>query len=125
MITIEPLLEVSEPWVRHRFVGESAGAGYWRARCHVEARTRELHEHAAVMVAASISFTLLAVAGLGFLGLGVQPPGAEWGAMLTDGRTYIVNTSLVILVPGLAIFLAALAANLVGDALRDALDPNR
>lgn len=78
-----------------------------------------------VMVAASVSFTLLAVAGLGFLGLGVQPPDAEWGAMLTDGRTYIVNRPLVILIPGLAIFLAALSANLVGDALRDALDPNR
>jgi peptide/nickel transport system permease protein len=78
-----------------------------------------------VMAAASVSFTLLGAAGLGFLGLGVQPPGAEWGAMLTDGRTYIINRPLVVIVPGLAIFLSALSANLVGDALRDTLDPNR
>lgn len=76
-----------------------------------------------VMSSVSLGFVLLIVAGLGFLGLGVPPPDAEWGAMLSDATTYIVSRPVVVLAPGLAIFLTALAANLTGDALRDAFDP--
>jgi peptide/nickel transport system permease protein len=76
-----------------------------------------------VMASISLGFVLLIVAGLGFLGLGVPPPDAEWGAMLSDASTYIVSRPMVVIAPGLAIFLTALAANLTGDALRDAFDP--
>jgi len=66
---------------------------------------------------------ILAAAGLGFLGLGVQEPQAEWGAMLGAARQFIFADSRLILVPGVAIFLAVVAFNLLGDGLRDALDP--
>jgi len=60
---------------------------------------------------------------LGFIGLGVQPPTAEWGAMTADGRDFILNQWWVSTFPGLAIFFAVMAFNLLGDGLRDALDP--
>ncbi|MBI3967128.1 MAG: ABC transporter permease [Chloroflexi bacterium] len=67
---------------------------------------------------------ILVAAGLGFLGLGVQPPTPEWGSMLGEGRNYIFSNPNVATFPGVAIFLAVLAFNLIGDGLRDALDPN-
>ncbi|MGQ0571582.1 MAG: ABC transporter permease [Armatimonadota bacterium] len=78
-----------------------------------------------LIVQASLSFggAILAAAYLGFLGLGVQLPTAEWGAMLSKARVYLRTAPHVVLFPGLAIFLTVLACNLVGDGLRDALDP--
>lgn len=70
-----------------------------------------------------ISSAILDTAALGFLGLGVQPPLAEWGTMLGSGRSYFYNAPYIILFPGLAITLTVLAFNLFGDGLRDALDP--
>lgn len=70
-----------------------------------------------------ISSAILDAAALGFLGLGVQPPLAEWGTMLGSGRSYFYNAPYIILFPGLAITLTVLAFNLFGDGLRDALDP--
>jgi ABC-type dipeptide/oligopeptide/nickel transport system permease subunit len=67
--------------------------------------------------------TLLTAAGLGFLGLGVQQPTPEWGAMLGEGRAYIFSNPNLATFPGLAIFLTVLGFNLMGDGLRDALDP--
>lgn len=80
---------------------------------------------APVIVQATLSLgsTILVAAGLGFLGLGVQPPTPEWGAMLGEGRQYIFSASYMATFPGLAIFLAVLGFNLLGDGLRDALDP--
>jgi len=72
----------------------------------------------------NMGVTILVAAGLGFLGLGVQPPTAEWGTMLGDGRAYIFSSSYMATFPGLAIFFAVLGFNLLGDGLRDALDPN-
>jgi peptide/nickel transport system permease protein len=72
----------------------------------------------------NVGVTILVAAGLGFLGLGVQPPTAEWGTMLGEGRQYILNSSYMATFPGLAIFFAVLGFNLLGDGLRDALDPN-
>jgi peptide/nickel transport system permease protein len=72
----------------------------------------------------NVGVTILVAAGLGFLGLGVQPPTAEWGTMLGEGRQYILNSSYMATFPGLAIFCAVLGFNLLGDGLRDALDPN-
>ncbi|MCP4691805.1 MAG: ABC transporter permease [Desulfobacterales bacterium] len=66
---------------------------------------------------------ILYAAGLGFLGIGVQPPTPEWGTMLGSGRNYLFNAPHVATFPGLAIFLAVLGFNLLGDGLRDALDP--
>ena len=66
---------------------------------------------------------ILVAAGLGFLGLGVQQPTPEWGSMLGFGRTFIFSDPLLVVFPGLAIFGAVLAFNLLGDGLRDALDP--
>jgi len=66
---------------------------------------------------------LLAISGLNFLGLGVQPPTAEWGAMLNDGRPFLRSAPQLMIYPGVAISLAVMAFNLLGDGLRDALDP--
>jgi peptide/nickel transport system permease protein len=66
---------------------------------------------------------ILATAGLSFLGLGSQPPTADWGSMLATGRQFVILSPHVVLLPGLAIFVIVLALNLIGDALRDLLDP--
>ncbi len=66
---------------------------------------------------------ILFAAGLGFLGIGVQPPTPEWGAMLGSGRSYLFNAPHVATFPGMAIFFAVLGFNLAGDGLRDILDP--
>lgn len=80
---------------------------------------------APVIVQATLNLgsAILVAAGLGFLGLGVQPPTAEWGTMLGEGRQYIFRAPALTTLPGLAIFAAVLAFNLFGDGLRDALDP--
>ncbi len=69
------------------------------------------------------STAILDAAALGFLGLGVQPPSAEWGAMLASARDYIDNAWWIVTMPGVAILITVLAINLLGDGLRDALDP--
>lgn len=66
---------------------------------------------------------ILTAAGLGFLGLGVKPPTPEWGTMLGEGQTYLFSSWYIATFPGIAIFLAVMAFNLLGDGLRDALDP--
>lgn len=76
-----------------------------------------------VRVALDMAGIILSAAGLGFLGLGAQPPAPEWGAMISDGRTYILDHWWVAAMPGIAIFLVSLAFNFLGDGLRDVLDP--
>jgi len=66
---------------------------------------------------------ILTAAGLGFLGLGVKPPTPEWGTMLGEGQTYLFSSWYIATFPGIAIFLSVMAFNLLGDGLRDALDP--
>jgi peptide/nickel transport system permease protein len=68
---------------------------------------------------------ILTAAGLGFLGLGAQPPLPDWGAMISAGRRYILDHWWVATMPGLAIFIVSLGFNLLGDGLRDVLDPKR
>jgi peptide/nickel transport system permease protein/oligopeptide transport system permease protein len=70
-----------------------------------------------------VSTAILETSALGFLGLGVQPPFAEWGSMLGSGRGYFYNAPHIVLFPGIAITVTVLAFNLFGDGLRDALDP--
>lgn len=76
-----------------------------------------------VQTSLMMGMAILFSAGLGFLGIGVQPPTPEWGTMLGSGRAYIFNAPHVATFPGIAIFLAVLSFNLLGDGLRDALDP--
>ena len=76
-----------------------------------------------VQGALGISDGMLEAAGLGFLGLGAQPPMPEWGAMLADAREFISAAPWIMMMPGLAILVTVLCINLVGDGLRDALDP--
>lgn len=76
-----------------------------------------------VRVTLDMAGIILAAAGLGFLGLGAQPPSPEWGAMISEGRRFILDHWWVATMPGLAIFTVSLAFNLLGDGLRDVLDP--
>jgi peptide/nickel transport system permease protein len=76
-----------------------------------------------VQATMSISMLILQAAGLSFLGMGVQPPRPEWGAMLNEAREFMRVAPYLMIFPGLAIVLSALSFNLVGDGLRDALDP--
>jgi peptide/nickel transport system permease protein len=71
----------------------------------------------------NIATAILSAAALGFLGLGAQPPLPEWGTMLSQGRVYLMVAPHVTLYPGLAIVLSVLSLNMIGDGLRDALDP--
>ncbi len=71
-----------------------------------------------------IATAIIEAAALGFLGLGAQPPTPEWGLMLTNGRAFLLNAPWAMIFPGVAIFLTTLAFNLVGDGVRDALDPS-
>ena len=71
----------------------------------------------------SFSNAILDAAALGFLGMGAQPPTPEWGTMLAEAREFILRAWWVVTFPGLAILLTVLAINLMGDGLRDALDP--
>jgi peptide/nickel transport system permease protein len=76
-----------------------------------------------VRVTLDMAGIILTAAGLGFLGLGAQPPSPEWGAMIAAGRAYVLDQWWVAAGPGLAIFVVSLAFNLLGDGLRDVLDP--
>ena len=73
----------------------------------------------------NMSGIMLTAAGLGFLGLGAQPPSPEWGAMTSAGRRFMIDSWWVVTMPGMAILLVALAFNLFGDGLRDMLDPRQ
>lgn len=100
---------------------EALGAG------HTGVFLRHLLPHvvpaAVVLATLDVGALILAFAGLSFLGLGAQPPTPEWGAMLNEGRTYFLSAPRVMLVPGAALSLLVLAFNILGDGLRDALDP--
>ena len=76
-----------------------------------------------VRVSLDMAGVILIAAGLGFLGLGVAPPQPEWGAMVSEGRTQILEQWWVCTYPGIAIFIVSLGFNLIGDGLRDVLDP--
>jgi len=100
---------------------QAAGAPTWRILLrHVLANSLS-----PIVVAATldVGFMIMAAAGMSFLGLGAQPPTAEWGVMLSDGRQYLRVAPWVSLLPGLMIFLVVLTLNLLGDRLRDMLDP--
>ena len=76
-----------------------------------------------VLMTMQLGNLILAEAGLSFLGIGIEPPGAAWGAMVNDGYRYLLHNPMLSFAPGLAIMLVVFAFNMVGDGLRDALDP--
>jgi len=76
-----------------------------------------------VMATLTVGYAILEASGLSFLGLGAQPPTAEWGAMLSGGRNYMLSDIWLATIPGLGILVTVLGFNLLGDGLRDALDP--
>ncbi len=101
--------------------GRSLGAG------HVRMMLRHLAPNCfpplIVMMTMMLGTTILAEAGLSFLGIGVQQPTPTWGNMVNDGRQYLLSNPLLSFAPGVAIMLVVYAFNMVGDGLRDALDP--
>ena len=76
-----------------------------------------------VLMTMMMGSAILAEAGLSFLGIGISPPGAAWGAMVSEGYRYLLTNPILSFAPGLAIMLVVFAFNMVGDGLRDALDP--
>lgn len=110
--------------VRERDFVEAAralGASEWRIlRRHV---LPNVLGPTIVLTTLDLGRTLLAVSGLSFLGLGARPPSPEWGAMLSEARSYLDRAPQLLIYPGVAITLFVLASNLLGDGLRDQLDP--
>ena len=100
-----------------RGLGASTARILWR---HILPNTL-----APILVQASFDMggAILSAAGLSFIGFGTQPPTPEWGVMISDGRKYVSTQSWLSLFPGLAILLTVAAFNLIGDGLRDSLDP--
>jgi ABC-type dipeptide/oligopeptide/nickel transport system permease subunit len=76
-----------------------------------------------VIVTMQLGGLILAEAGLSFIGIGIKPPGAAWGAMVNEGYPYLLRNPVLSFAPGVAIMLVVFAFNIVGDGLRDALDP--
>ena len=93
-----------------------------RAFCSATSR-RSASPRSIVRLTLDMAGIILTAAGLGFLGLGAQPPTPEWGAMVATGRDVILDQWWVATIPGLAIFVVSLGFNLLGDGLRDAFDP--
>jgi peptide/nickel transport system permease protein len=107
----------------HEYVEAARAMGAadsWIVRRHVLPGTSDA---VIVQVSLSLAFAILAEAALSFLGLGTQPPQPSWGSMLASGREWIERAPWLTIFPGLAIFVTVLALNVIGDGLRDALDP--
>ena len=98
-----------------------AGVGGWRLMFHTV--LPNCLAPLIVQAALGVSDAILEAAALGFLGLGAQPPTAEWGTMLADAREFIRSDPWLVTLPGLAILITVVSINLAGDGLRDALDP--
>ena len=118
-ITRASTLSVSEePYVE---AARSVGASH--ARIVVQHILPNVSAPITVQFTVSLAYAILVEASLSFLGLGVQPPAASWGAMLATGKPYIELSPWVSVVPGLSIMLTVLGFNLLGDGMRDAMDP--
>jgi peptide/nickel transport system permease protein len=100
---------------------KSMGSGPWRTMLsHI---LPNAFPPLIVIVTMQLGGLILAEAGLSFLGIGIKPPGAAWGAMVNEGYQYLLRAPMLSFAPGLAIMMVVFAFNIVGDGLRDALDP--
>ena len=111
------------PLLARDFVSAARVAGKGSARIMAEHALPLLAPLLAVQGAIQLSLGILAEAGLSYVGLGAQPPAASWGRMLADAQTLVAIAPHAAIVPGAAIALTVVGLNLVGDGLRDALDP--
>ena len=110
--------------IREReYVDAARALGLWEVRIMWRHVLPNAFPPVIVATTLDIGFKIVATAGLSFLGLGVQPPTADWGSMLASGRNFVGLASHVATFPGLAILLVTLGFNLFGDGLRDTLDP--
>jgi peptide/nickel transport system permease protein len=107
------------------FVLAAQGAGASAARIIFRHILPNVLTPVIVLASLGIGGIIILEAALSFLGLGVQPPTPSWGGMLTDGRAFILIYPQIAIAPGVMITLTVLAFNLVGDGLRDALDPRQ
>lgn len=107
----------------HEYVAAARALGASDFRVVIRHVVPQVVPPVAVLATLELGTLILALAGLNFLGLGVQPPTPEWGAMINQGRTHLTTAPHLMLFPGLAISLVVLGFNLVGDGLRDVLDP--
>jgi nickel transport system permease protein len=106
------------------FVLASRAAGAGRIRIFMEHLLPAIMAQMIVLATLDIGHMMLHVAGLSFLGLGVQTPTAEWGVMINDARQFVWSNPMLIIWPGLALLLSVMAFNILGDAVRDRLDPS-
>jgi len=107
------------------FVKAARLMGVSRSRIAVRHLLPNVISPVVVLATLDIGGVVLATAGLSFLGLGAQPPTPEWGTMLASGRSYLLDAWWIVNVPGLAVVITVLGFNLLGDGLRDALDPKQ
>lgn len=107
----------------HEFIEAARAAGSTEGRILWKHVVPSIIAPILVFVSMNIGVMITETAGLSFIGLGAQPPTADWGTMLADGRQFITVAAHVAAIPGVAIFLLVLGFNLMGDGLRDALDP--
>jgi peptide/nickel transport system permease protein len=106
-----------------QFVEAARAAGATERRVLIRHVLPNLVGPTVVLSTLDMGRTLLAVSGFSFLGLGARPPIAEWGAMLAEAKNYLDRAPFLLIAPGFAITVMVLASNLIGDGLRDALDP--
>lgn len=121
---VRPLVRGQVLWLKEREFVEAARAcgasPYWIIRRHIVPNTLSI---IIVQITLDVGYAVLATSGLSFLGLGAQPPTPEWGTMIAGARTYFRDARWSITFPGLALALTVLGFNLLGDGLRDFLDP--
>ncbi|WP_029003292.1 ABC transporter permease [Azorhizobium doebereinerae] len=114
----------AQVWARD-YVLAARAAGKGAARITLEHVLPNIAGQIIVQVTIQLGLAILTEAGLSFLGLGIAPPAPSWGRMLADAQTYLTAAPHLALVPGIAIALSVLGFNLLGDGLRDLIDPRR
>jgi peptide/nickel transport system permease protein len=107
------------------FVESSRALGSSRSRVAIRHIVPNVASPVVVIATLEVGRILLIVSTLSFLGFGARPPHPEWGSMLADARNYFFLAPRLLIIPGIAIFLVVLSANLFGEGLRDALEPRK